>query len=212
MAKYRGPVCKLCRREGEKLFLKGARCYTPKCAIDRRAYPPGMHGKSAQFRRKRESDYARQLRAKQKARRVYGVLERQFRRYHATALKRRGLTGLTMLQILESRLDNVVYRLGFAANRRQARQLVLHGHFTVNNKRVSIPSCLLRSGDIVGLKEASMKLNVVEENISKIEHRGLPAWIEMDTKNLKGKVLHAPERDEIDLTVQEQLIVELYSK
>lgn len=190
------------------MYHKGDRCYTDKCAIEKRNYAPGQHGQ----KRKKLSDYALQLREKQKAKETYGVLENQFKRYFYLAEKKKGVTGSNLLQLLELRLDNIVYRLGFAANRRQARQLVLHGHFTVNNKRVSIPSCLLRSGDIVGLKEASMKLNVVEENISKIEHRGLPAWIEMDTKNLKGKVLHAPERDEIELPVQEQLIVELYSK
>ncbi|MBI5099928.1 MAG: 30S ribosomal protein S4 [Nitrospirae bacterium] len=208
MARYRDALCRLCRREGEKMYHKGDRCYTDKCAIEKRNYAPGQHGQ----KRKKLSDYALQLREKQKAKETYGVLENQFKRYFYLAEKKKGVTGSNLLQLLELRLDNIVYRLGFAANRRQARQLVLHGHFTVNNKRVSIPSCLLRSGDIVGLKEASMKLNVVEENISKIEHRGLPAWIEMDTKNLKGKVLHAPERDEIELPVQEQLIVELYSK
>jgi small subunit ribosomal protein S4 len=208
VARYRDALCRLCRREGEKMYHKGDRCYTDKCAIEKRNYAPGQHGQ----KRKKHSDYALQLREKQKAKETYGVLENQFKRYFYLAEKKKGVTGSNLLQFLELRLDNIVYRLGFAANRRQARQLVLHGHFTVNNKRVSIPSCLLRSGDIVGLKEASMKLNVVEENISKIEHRGLPAWIEMDTKNLKGKVLHAPERDEIELPVQEQLIVELYSK
>jgi small subunit ribosomal protein S4 len=208
VARYRDALCRLCRRESEKLLLKGDRCYTDKCAIEKRNYAPGQHGQ----KRKKLSDYALQLREKQKAKETYGVLENQFNRYFQLAEKKKGVTGSNLLQLLELRLDNIIYRLGFAANRRQARQLVLHGHFTVNNKRVSIPSCLLRPGDVVGLKEASMKLTVIEENISKIEHRGLPAWIEMDTKNLKGKVLHAPERDEIDLTVQEQLIVELYSK
>jgi small subunit ribosomal protein S4 len=208
VARYRDALCRLCRRESEKLFLKGDRCYTDKCGIEKRNYAPGQHGQ----KRKKLSDYALQLREKQKAKETYGVLENQFKRYFQLAEKKKGVTGSNLLQLLELRLDNIVYRLGFAANRRQARQLVLHGHFTVNNKRVSIPSCLLRPGDVVGLKEASTKLTVVEENISKIEHRGLPAWIEMDTKNLKGKVLHAPERDEIELTVQEQLIVELYSK
>ncbi len=143
MAKYRGPVCKLCRREGEKLFLKGERCFTPKCAFERRGYAPGQHGKSSQFRRRRESDYNRQLRAKQKARRIYGIMERQFRRYYEVSLSRRGLTGLNLLQILESRLDNVVFRLGYADSRAQARLLVTHGHFTVNGRRTDVPSMLL---------------------------------------------------------------------
>src|SRR4030065_166524 len=147
MSKYRGPVCKLCRREGEKLFLKGERCFTPKCAIEHRAYPPGQHGKGAQFRHRRESDYNRQLRAKQKARRIYGILERQFRRYYEVSLQRRGLTGLNLLQILESRLDNVIFRMGYAANRAQARLLVTHGHFQVNGRRTDVPSMLLSPGD-----------------------------------------------------------------
>src|SRR5512139_1143974 len=163
MAKYRGPVCKLCRREGEKLFLKGARCYSPKCAFERRGYPPGMHGKSAQFRRKRESDYARQLRAKQKARRVYGVLERQFHRYYEVSLKRRGLTGLNLLQILEERLDNVIYRLGYASSRAQARLLVTHGHFTVNDRRTDVPSMNLVAGDVVAVREGSRDTTYFKE-------------------------------------------------
>ncbi len=190
------------------MFLKGDRCYTDKCGVEKRKYGPGQHGQ----RRKKLSDYALQLREKQKAKEIYGVLENQFKRYFHLAENKKGVTGSNLLQLLELRMDNAVYRLGFAANRRQARQLVLHRHFTVNNKRVSIPSYQLRAGDIIGLKESSIKLNVIEENISKIEHRGLPAWIEMDTKELKGKILYAPERDQIELPVQEQLIVELYSK
>ncbi|MBI5057686.1 MAG: 30S ribosomal protein S4 [Nitrospirae bacterium] len=208
MARYREALCRLCRREGEKLYLKGDRCYTDKCGVERRKYAPGQHGQ----RKKKPSDYALQLREKQKAKEIYGVLESQFKGNFQIAERRKGVAGSNLLQVLECRLDNAVYRLGFAANRRQARQLVLHGHFTVNNKKVSIPSYQLRAGDIIGLKEASKKLSVIEENISKIERRGLPAWIEMDVNNLKGKILHAPSRDEIDLPVQEQLIVELYSK
>jgi small subunit ribosomal protein S4 len=147
MAKYSDPVCKLCRREGEKLFLKGERCLTDMCSFSRREYAPGVHGRSEQFRHRRESDYARQLRAKQKARRIYGVLERQFRRYYVESLKRRGLTGLNLLQVLESRLDNVIYRLGFAQSRAQARQLVNHGHFLVNGRRTTVPSLLVKVGD-----------------------------------------------------------------
>jgi len=208
VARYRDALCRLCRREGEKMFLKGDRCYTDKCGVEKRKYGPGQHGQ----RRKKLSDYALQLREKQKAKETYGVLENQFKRYFHLAEQKKGVTGSNLLQLLELRMDNAVYRLGFAANRRQARQLVLHRHFTVNDRRVSIPSYQLRPGDIIGLKESSMKLNVIEENISKIEHRGIPVWIEMDTNNLKGKILHAPEREEIELPVQEQLIVELYSK
>jgi len=208
VARYRDALCRLCRREGEKMFLKGDRCYTDKCGVEKRKYGPGQHGQ----RRKKLSDYALQLREKQKAKETYGVLENQFKRYFHLAEQKKGVTGSNLLQLLELRMDNAVYRLGFASNRRQARQLVLHRHFTVNDRRVSIPSYQLRPGDIIGLKESSMKLNVIEENISKIEHRGIPVWIEMDTNNLKGKILHAPEREEIELPVQEQLIVELYSK
>jgi len=208
VARYRDALCRLCRREGEKMFLKGDRCYTDKCGVEKRKYGPGQHGQ----RRKKLSDYALQLREKQKAKETYGVLENQFKRYFHLAEQKKGVTGSNLLQLLELRMDNAVYRLGFAANRRQARQLVLHRHFTVNDRRVSIPSYQLRPGDIIGLKESSMKLNVIEENISKIEHRGIPVWIEMDTNNLKGKILHVPEREEIELPVQEQLIVELYSK
>lgn len=208
MARYREALCRLCRRESEKLFLKGDRCLTDKCAVERRKYGPGQHGQ----RRKKLSDYALQLREKQKAKETYGVLEKQFRKYYHIADKKKGVTGSNLIQLLERRLDNIVYRLGLASNRRQARQLVLHGHVTLNDKRVNIPSCMIRIGDVVGLKDASKKLAVIEENISKIEHRGLPSWVEMDAANLKGKVLHYPSRDEIEIPVQEQLIIELYSK
>jgi small subunit ribosomal protein S4 len=208
VARYRDALCRLCRREGDKLFLKGDRCYTDKCAIERRKYAPGQHGQ----RRKKLSDYALQLREKQKAKETYGVLERQFKRYYFMADKKKGVTGSNLLQLLERRLDNIVYRLGFASNRRQARQLVLHGHFTVNEKRVNIPSCLVITGDSIGLREKSKKLSTIEENISKMEHRGLPSWVEMDVSSLTGKILNYPSREEIDLPVQEQLIVELYSK
>jgi len=208
VARYRDALCRLCRRESEKLFLKGDRCYTDKCAVERRKYPPGQHGQ----RRRKFSDYALQLREKQKAKETYGVLENQFKRYFHMAEKKKGVTGNYLLQLLECRLDNVVYRLGFASNRRQARQLVLHGHVTVNGRRVNIPSKLVFQGDVIGLKEASKKIVTIEENIAKMEHRGLPAWLEMDINELKGKILHYPSRDEIELPVQEQLIVELYSK
>ncbi|MBI5409751.1 MAG: 30S ribosomal protein S4 [Nitrospirae bacterium] len=208
MARYRDALCRLCRREGEKLYLKGDRCYTDKCGVEKRKYSPGQHGQ----RKKKPSDYALQLREKQKAKEIYGVLENQFKRYFYLSERMKGVTGSNLLQLLELRLDNLIYRLGFAANRRQARQLVLHGHFNVNDKRVSIPSYLVRTGDVVGIKEASKKISTIEENISKIEHRGLPSWIEVDIANLKGKVLHAPSREEIELPVHEQFIVELYSK
>ncbi len=208
MARYRDALCRLCRRESEKLFLKGDRCYTDKCAVERRKYPPGAHGQ----RRRKMSDYALQLREKQKAKETYGVLERQFRKYYHLADRKKGITGSNLLQLLERRLDNVVYRLGLASNRRQARQIVLHGHVRMNGRRVNIPSCLIRPGDEISLKEGSEKISIIEENIAKMEHRGIPAWVEMDVSNVKGKVLHNPSREEIELPVQEQLIVELYSK
>jgi small subunit ribosomal protein S4 len=212
MAKYRGPVCKLCRREGEKLFLKGARCFSPKCAFERRGYAPGMHGKSAQFSRKRESDYHRQLRAKQKARRVYGILERQFRRYYEVSLKRRGLTGLNLLQILESRLDNVIFRLGFAGSRAEARLLVTHGHFTVNSRRTDVPSMLLASGDIVAVRDGSRKRTYFKSLADLAETRNPPAWLSRDLRELNGTVMRLPERSEIDGNLAEQSIVEYYSR
>ena len=212
MAKYRGPVCKLCRREGEKLFLKGARCFTPKCSFDRRGYPPGQHGRSAQFRRRRESDFARQLRAKQKARRIYGVLERQFRRYYDVALQRRGLTGLNLLQILESRLDNVIYRLGYADSRSQARLLVTHGHFNVNGRRTDVPSMLLSPGDEIEVRDGSSKRTYFKELRGLAEDRTAPEWLSRDLKGLSGKLIRFPERVEIDGNMNEQLIVEYYSR
>jgi small subunit ribosomal protein S4 len=212
MAKYRGPVCKLCRREGEKLFLKGARCYTPKCAFEKRGYPPGMHGKGSQFRRKRESDFARQLRAKQKARRVYGVLERQFHRYYQVSLKRRGLTGLNLLQILESRLDNVIYRLGYADSRAKARLLVTHGHFSVNGRRTDVPSMLLAAGDTVSVRPGSLKRPLFKELPDLAEARNVPNWLSRNLGELAGTVIRMPERTEIDANLGEQLIVEYYSR
>ena len=212
MAKYRGPVCKLCRREGEKLFLKGARCFSPKCSFERRSYAPGMHGKASQFRSKRESDYHRQLRAKQKARRVYGVLERQFRRYYEVSLSRRGLTGLMLLQILESRLDNVVFRLGFAESRAEARMLVTHGHFTVNGRRTDIPSMLVNAGDNVAVREGSRSRTYFKNLPDLAETRTMPNWLERDLKQLSGAVLRLPERSEIDANLSEQSIVEYYSR
>jgi small subunit ribosomal protein S4 len=212
MAKYRGPQCKLCRREGEKLFLKGARCFSPKCAIERRTYAPGQHGKSSQFRRKRESEYTRQLRAKQKARRIYGLYERQFHRYYEVALRRRGLTGLNLLQILETRLDNVIFRLGFAANRPQARLLVTHGHFLVNGRRTDVPSMLLSAGDQVMVREGSRKREFFKELGDIAEDRNIPSWLSRDLQNLSGTLLRLPERAEIDGNLSEQSIVEFYSR
>lgn len=216
MSKNISPVCKLCRREGEKLYLKGERCFTPKCAFERRSYAPGQHGRtgsrSGGSRMGRESDYLRQLRAKQRARRVYGVLERQFRRYYEVALQRRGLTGLNLLQILESRLDNVVYRLGYASSRAQARLMVTHGHFTVNNRRTDVPSMLLHEGDVVAVREGSRDLAYFKSLSEQAEARTAPAWLSRDTKQLSGVVQRLPERSEIDGTLNEQLIVEYYSR
>jgi len=212
MAKYNGPVCKLCRREGEKLFLKGDRCFTPKCSFERRGYPPGQHGKGAQFRRRRESDYNRQLRAKQKARRMYGVMERQFRRYYEVSLQRRGLTGLNLLQILESRLDNVVFSLGYASNRAQARLLVTHGHFDVNGRRTDVPSMLLSPGDQVTVRDGSRKRPYFKDLSAVAEDRTSPDWLSRDLRNLSGSMVRLPERSEIDGNLSEQLIVEYYSR
>lgn len=212
MARYTGPVCKLCRREGEKLFLKGERCFTPKCSFERRGYPPGIHGRGFRYRRRRESDYNRQLRAKQKARRIYGVLERQFRRYYKVSLKRRGLTGLNLLQILESRLDNVVFRLGFAANRAQARLLVTHGHFDVNGRRTDVPSMLISPGDEISVREGSRKRTFFKNLAAVAEERSTPEWVSRDLNNLSGTVIRLPERTEIDGNLNEQLIVEYYKR
>jgi small subunit ribosomal protein S4 len=212
MAKYRGPVCKLCRREGEKLFLKGERCFTPKCAFERRGYAPGEHGKSSQFRRRRESDYNRQLRAKQKARRIYGIYERQFHRYYEVSLQRRGLTGLNLLQILESRLDNVIYRLGFADSRAQARLLVTHGHFSVNGRRTDVPSMLMSPGDVLEVREGSRKRTYFKNLPELAESKNVPAWLSRDLQGLSGTVIRLPERVEIDGNLSEQLIVEYYSR
>ena len=207
MARYRGPACKLCRREGMKLFLKGERCLTEKCAIERRSYPPGEHGRG----RIKQSEYLLQLREKQKARRYYGLLEKQFRTYYEKAAKQRaGLTGDNLLQMLESRLDNVVYRLGFAASRAQARQLVRHGHFLVNGRRVNIPSYQVRPNDVISLKQGSPAEQVVRDATDLTA--SVAPWLQADHDGLTGKILKAPERAEIDTPVQESLIVELYSK
>jgi small subunit ribosomal protein S4 len=211
MARYKDAVCKLCRREGEKLFLKGERCLSPKCAIERRNYPPGEHGRQAQFQRK-VSDYGLQLRAKQKARRVYGVLERQFRRYFREAERRRGLTGTNLLVLLESRLDNVVYRLGFAGSRAQARQWVRHGHIEVNGQKVNIPSYLVEPGDVVGVRTRSRQMAAFREIAQDLEHRAVPDWLSRDDERLTARVLALPDRKDLDVTLNEQLIVEYYSR
>lgn len=208
MARYTEALCRICRREGEKLFLKGERCYTEKCAVERRKYPPGQHGQS----RVKLSDYGIQLREKQKTKKNYGLVERQFRNYFHEAERQKGATGEVLLQLLERRLDNVVFRMGFAANRREARQLIAHGHFLVNGRAINIPSYLVKAGDIIEVKEISREIPSISDNLSKIEHRGLPNWIEVDSLNFKGKVLHIPSGEEMQLPVQEQLIVELYSK
>jgi len=216
MSKHIGPVCKLCRREGEKLYLKGERCFSQKCAFERRPFAPGQHGRTAnrggRGRSGRESDYLRQLRAKQRARRVYGVLERQFRRYYEVALQRRGLTGLNLLQILESRLDNVVYRLGYASSRAQARLMVTHGHFVVNGRRTDVPSMLLKDGDIVAVREGSFGLEYFKGLGEQADSRTSPSWLSKDTTQLSGSVQRLPERAEIDGSLNEQLIVEYYSR
>jgi len=218
MAKLLSPVCKLCRREGEKLFLKGERCFTPKCSFDKRSFAPGQHGRTAGrgggkgMGTGRASDFARQLRAKQKARRIYGVLERQFRRYYDTAIARSGITGLNILQILESRLDNVVFRLGFASSRSQARLLVSHGHFTVNGRRSDVPSMLLGEGDVIAIREGSIKLTYFKDLNVYTEKRNAPSWLNRDVKSMAGSVARMPERAEIDGSLDEQLIVEYYSR
>jgi len=208
VARYIGALCRICRREGEKLFLKGDRCYTEKCAVERRKYPPGQHGQGY----RKLSDYGFQLREKQKVRKTYGLLERQFRRYFYDAERKKGITGEVLLQLIESRLDNTVYRMGFAPNRRRARQLISHGHILVNGKKVNLPSYAVNEGDLVEVKESSKNIPEIVDSLSRSEHRGIPAWVEVDGVNLKGKVLRIPSRDEIQLPVQEQLIVELYSK
>lgn len=211
MARYTGPVCKLCRREGEKLFLKGERCFTPKCAMERRAYAPGEHGRYS-GRRTRESEYSLQLRGKQKAKRIYGVLERQFRRYFRDAQRRPGLTGLNLLQILESRLDNVVYRAGFADSRSQARQLINHSHFTLNGRKNDIVSTILKPGDVVAVREGSAQTEYFKTLRQAEEVRTPPTWVEADLNKLSCRVIRLPERAEIDGNLNEQLIVEFYSR
>jgi small subunit ribosomal protein S4 len=209
MARYSGPVCRLCRREGMKLFLKGERCYTEKCAIEKRNFPPGQHGKT---RKAKLAGYGVQLREKQKVKRIYGVLEDQFRRYFEAADRQRGITGETLLQLLERRLDNTIYRLGLATSRPQARQLVRHGHFLINGKKVDIPSYSLRIGDTVTVRTTSQKSPTLLHAIEEVKGRGIPGWLTFDAAGMTGKVMSLPTREQINLPVQEQLIVELYSK
>jgi small subunit ribosomal protein S4 len=208
VARYTGPNCRLCRREGLKLFLKGDRCFTEKCAYERRPYAPGVHGRI----RKKVSDYAVQLREKQKVRRMYGILEEQFRDYFARAESAKGVTGVNLLMFLERRLDNVVYRMGFASSRDQARHLVRHGHFVLNGRRVDVPSITVKQGDMIEVLEKSRKSPVILEAQETIARRGSPAWLEVDGPNFKGKVVAMPTREDVNFPINEQLIVELYSK
>lgn len=208
MARYTGPSCRLCRREKLKLFLKGERCYSEKCAVDKREYPPGQHGQS----RKKHSDYDVQLREKQKVKRIYGVMEKQFRKYFSEANRQKGITGENLLIILERRLDNMVYRMGFAGSRHEARQLIRHKHFEVNGKRVNIPSYLINAGDEIALQEKSRKIAKIQESLEGSSRRGIPRWLEVDKDNVKGRIAALPAREELTMPINEQLIVELYSK
>jgi len=208
MARYTGPVCRLCRREGVKLFLKGDRCYSKKCAIEKRSYAPGQHGQ----RRSKQSEYGLQLREKQKARRIYGVLEGQFRTYFGEAERKKGVAGENLLMLLETRFDNIVYRAGFASSRNQARQFVRHNHFTLNGQKANIPSMELKVGDVVQLKEKSKNSALIKELADNFGSKNPPAWLELDVNNMSAKVVRMPSREEIDIPVDEQMIVELYSK
>jgi small subunit ribosomal protein S4 len=208
VARYTGAVCRLCRREGTKLFLKGDRCYSEKCAFDRRPYAPGQHGQG----RLRPSNYREQLREKQKVKRIYGLLERQFRLYFERADQMKGVTGLNLLSLLEQRLDNTVYRMGMASSRSEARQLVRHNHFTVNGKKVNIPSFQVKAGDVVEVKERSRKVARIASSLEGAESRPRMSWLEVDSKQFRGVIKSAPVREEITLPINEQLIVELYSK
>ena len=208
MAKYRGPVCRLCRREGVKLFLKGSRCMTEKCAIERRSYPPGQHGQG----RQRVSEYSAQLREKQKLKRIYGLQERQFRGLFGKAERHEGITGELLLKLLECRLDNVVYRLGFACSRREARQLVNHGHFLVNGRKTDVPSYHAKVGDAIEVRQRSRAVGAIVASLDAAESRGIPAWLELNREAFKGTVKAVPTKDEIALPVNEQMVVELYSR
>ena len=209
MARYNGPVCRLCRREGMKLFLKGERCYTEKCAIEKRNFAPGQHGKT---RKSKLAGYGVQLREKQKVKRIYGVLEDQFRLYFEQAERTRGITGETLLQLLERRMDNVIYRLGLATSRAQARQLVRHGHFLVNGKKVDVPSYQVKAGDMISVRGTSAQNAAIQHALEEVKGRGVPEWLSFDAGQMTGKIASLPTREQINLPVQEQLIVELYSK
>lgn len=208
MGRHTDAVCRLCRREKDKLYLKGDRCYTDKCAVVRHAYPPGEHGQG----RQKFSEYGLQLREKQKARRIYGVMERQFRRYFAEADRRKGVTGEILLQLLESRLDNVVYRLGLARSRSEARQLINHGHFQVDGRKVDIPSYLTKAGNVIAVREKSRSKPVFKQIAEAREQQGVVDWLDVDHEKMEGRVIRIPQRDEIDVPVTEHLIVELYSR
>lgn len=208
MARYTGPSCRLCRREGIKLYLKGERCYTEKCAIDRKGYAPGQHGRS----RRKFSEYGLQLREKQKAKRVYGVMERQFRKYFRTADRKKGITGENLLRILETRLDNVVYRIGFASSRAEARQFINHGHFTVDGRKVDIASYEVSVGEVIAIKESSKKLERFKELLESAADRIAPPWLEVNLDAMEARVIALPSREDIDIPIEEHLIVELYSK
>jgi small subunit ribosomal protein S4 len=208
LARYLGPVCRLCRREGMQLYLKGDRCYTDKCAIDRRHYPPGQHGQ----RRSKVSDYGTQLREKQKVKRLYGLLEKQFSGYFEKAERQKGVTGTNLLVLLERRLDNVAYRLGFANSRSQARQLVRHNLILVNGNRVNLPSYLVRKGDVIQSTEKGRALPLIKDAMEAVARRGTPAWLEFNKDEAKGRVIMFPSREDITMPIQEHLIVELYSK
>ena len=209
MARYIGPVCRLCRREDAKLFLKGDRCFSDKCGYERRQYPPGQHG---QGRKKRPSDYGQQLREKQKVKRIYGLLEKQFRGYYYKASRMRGVTGENLLMLLERRLDNVALRFGFSSSHAEARQLVRHGHFTVNGKRINIPSYQVRPGDVIEVREKSRKIQKIVDALANVDRVPRPAWLELDKEAMKGKISQAPTRSDVSSDIDEQLIVELYSK
>ena len=209
MARHTGSVCRLCRRERMKLFLKGDRCFKEKCAIERRAYPPGQHG---QRRGRRTLGYGLQLREKQKVKRIYGIQERQFRTYFKKADRKKGITGENLLIALERRLDNVVYNLGFGGSRAQARQLVRHGHIRVNGRKVNIPSCPVDVAQVISVKETSRKNDFIRSSVETARGRGVPEWLELDPENFSGKVLGLPDREQIKIPIQEQLIVELYSR
>lgn len=210
MARYTGPRCRLCRREGLKLFLKGERCYTDKCAFERRSYPPGQHG--PQQLRVKLSDYGIRLREKQKVKRMYGISEKQMRKYYEIATNTPGQAGHNLLQLLERRLDNVVYRLGFASSRAQARQMVNHGFFTVNGKKVDIPSYLIKPGDVIELREKYRNNPHIQENLETVIRRGIPSWLELEPENFRGRVKSLPTREEITMPIKESYIIEFYSR